>query len=245
MRAFRNAFSSDIYNYNVGILFTPLKGLNLTADAWKIEIDDLQSRGVSLGNSSAGDDLSVGLPQIFRDKVNRLDILENPFTSSGLQSNGIDLGASYIWKSDKFGQFVVSTKATYVHGFNQDGRLMDIGPLLVAQDGDTVISPELQSSLMLSWQKGNHTASAITHYVNSFKDSSEIDIDELNQLVNEYATFDLQYGYSLKAGNQDKAEFSIGIRNIFDTRSNSFTGNDRLLQTPNRRMAYGSVKYQF
>ena len=68
---------------------------------------------------------------------------------------------------------------------------------------------------MLSWEFGNHTASAITNYFDSFKDISELDLEEINAFVDNVTTVDLQYGYSVKTGNNDRAIISVGIRKFY------------------------------
>jgi outer membrane receptor protein involved in Fe transport len=108
-----------------------------------------------------------------------------------------------------------------------------------------MISPELQSSLMLSWQFGNHTASAITNYIDSFKDISEVNLDEINDLVDNITTFDLQYGYTVETGSKDRAIISFGIRNIFDEKTAQILNSSTRILDQNGRVAYGSIKYQF
>jgi outer membrane receptor protein involved in Fe transport len=111
--------------------------------------------------------------------------------------------------------------------------------------GDRVVSPELQSSLMLSWQFGNHTARAITNYFDSFKDISELDLEEINAFVDNITTVDLQYGYSVKTGSNDRAIISFGIRNIFNEKTSQILNSTTRILDQNGRVAYGSIKYQF
>ena len=98
---------------------------------------------------------------------------------------------------------------------------------------------------MLTWQVGQHTASAVTHYFDSFEDIGKLNLEQLNELVGDLTTLDLQYGYNLKTGKQGQAQFSVGVRNLFDARP------DQVLPTPSSvieqqgRVAYGSIKYQF
>ena len=57
------------------------------------------------------------------------------------------------------------------------------------------------------------------YYFDSFKDISELDLDEINALVDDITTVDLQYGYSVETSNNDRAIISFGIRNIFNERT--------------------------
>ena len=68
-------------------------------------------------------------------------------------------------------------------------------------------------------------ATAITNYFNSFKDINELDLDEINAFVDNIATVDLQYGYTVNTGNDDRAIISFGIRNIFTKEHKIFNSN--------------------
>ena len=98
---------------------------------------------------------------------------------------------------------------------------------------------------MLTWQIGNHTATAITNYFDSFKDINELDLDEINAFVDNIATVDLQYGYTVETGNDDRAIISFGIRNIFNERTAQIMNSNTQILDQNGRVAYGSIKYQF
>jgi hypothetical protein len=236
---FQGAMVEDALNFNLGVQITPLEGLNLRADAWQQQINDASA-------NSAAVEWQNGLPQLYVEDsaINEFN-LDNPLLGTNLESNGFDLGASYVWDTNRFGQFTLSTKATYVQQFENSGGLLELSNSELGSISDRVISPELQSSLMLSWQFGNHTASAITNYFDSFKDISELDLDEINALVDNIATFDLQYGYSVKTGNNARAIISFGIRNIFDEQTAQILNSSTRILDQNGRVAYGSIKYQF
>ncbi|MEE3300508.1 MAG: hypothetical protein VX197_04695 [Pseudomonadota bacterium] len=231
----------EALNFNFGVGFAPIEGLNLNlrADAWQQQIKDIPT-----GNLAK--DWQGGIPQLYIEDsaINEFN-LDNPLIGSNLESTGFDLGASYVWETNRFGQFTLSTKATYVQEFKNNGSLLDLVDSDIRGTGERVISPELQSSLMLSWEFGNHTASAITNYFDSFKDISELDLEEINAFVDNVTTVDLQYGYSVKTGNNDRAIISFGIRNIFNEKTTQILNSTTRVLDQNGRVAYGSIKYQF
>ena len=231
----------EALNFNFGVGFAPIEGLNLNlrADAWQQQIKD-----ISTGNLAK--DWQGGIPQLYIEDsaINEFN-LDNPLIGSNLESTGFDLGASYVWETNRFGQFTLSTKATYVQEFKNNGSLLDLVDSDIRGTGERVISPELHSSLMLSWEFGNHTASAITNYFDSFKDISELDLEEINAFVDNVTTVDLQYGYSVKTGNNDRAIISFGIRNIFNEKTTQILNSTTRILDQNGRVAYGSIKYQF
>ncbi len=238
---FQGILAEEALNFNFGVGFAPIEGLNLNlrADAWQQQIKDIPT-----GNLAR--DWQGGIPQLYiEDSVINEFNLDNPLIGSNLESTGFDLGASYVWETNRFGQFTLSTKATYVQEFKNNGSLLDLVDSDIRGTGERVISPELQSSLMLSWQFGNHTASAITNYFDSFKDISELDLEEINAFVDNVTTVDLQYGYSVKTGNNDRAIISFGIRNIFNEKTTQILNSTTRILDQNGRVAYGSIKYQF
>ena len=70
-------------------------------------------------------------------------------------------------------------------------------------------------------------------------------MEEINELVDNITTFDLEYGYSVKTGLHDRAIISFGIRNIFDEKTAQILNSTTRILDQNGRVAYGSIKYQF
>lgn len=226
-------------NFNLGVELTPIDGLNVRADAWGQQIEESPAL-VANGNWQG-----QGTELFLEDSTINEFNLDNPLLGTEVKTSGFDFGASYVWDANRFGQFTLSTKTTYVQEFENNGSLLELANAEFANIEDRVISPELQSSLMLTWQFGNHTASAITNYFNSFKDLSELDMEELNTLVDNITTFDLQYGYSVKTGDKDRAIITFGIRNIFNEKTAQILNSSTRVLDQNGRVAYGSIKYQF
>lgn len=236
---FQGAVVDDALNFNLGLQVEPIAGLSVSADAWKMQIDEAPAAAT---NSS----WQGGLSNLYIDDSAITEFnIDSPLLGTNVESNGFDLGASYVWDTNRFGQFTLRSTTTYVDEFENKGALLDFATSDIAEIDERLISPELQSSLMLSWQFGNHTASAITNYFDSFKDISELNMDEINELVDNITTFDLEYGYSVKTGLHDRAIISFGIRNIFDEKTAQILNSTTRILDQNGRVAYGSIKYQF
>lgn len=233
------AIVENALNFNLGLTLQPLDGLNVRADAWRQQIED----GPAASSTSTWQSQAPTL-YLEDSQINEFN-LDNPLLGNQIESNGFDLGASYIWETNRYGQFTLSTKTTYVQNFENSGGLLELAKTELGTLEDRVISPELQSSLMLTWQFGNHTASAITNYFDSFKDLSELDMEELNALVDNITTLDLQYGYSLGDSEKSRAVISFGIRNIFNEKTAQILNSTTRILDQNGRVAYGSIKYQF
>ena len=238
-RDLQGSIVEDALNFNLGMQITPIRGLEVNAGIWRQEIEQRSQNDVQVGTMA-------NLSQLYIEdsSINEFNI-DNPAIGQTVKSEGFDIGASYVWDTDRFGQFTLSTKTTYVKEFQNQGSLLELFGAGLDHQVDRVVSPELQSSLMLTWQFGNHTASAITNYFDSFKDINELDLDEINALVDNIATVDLQYGYTVNTGNDDRAIISFGIRNIFNERTVQLLNSNTQILDQNGRVAYGSIKYQF
>ena len=238
-RDLQGSIVEDALNFNLGMQITPIRGLEVNAGIWRQEIEQRSQNDVQVGTVA-------NLSQLYIEdsSINEFNI-DNPAIGQMVKSEGFDIGASYVWDTDRFGQFTLSTKTTYVKEFQNQGSLLELFGAGLDHQVDRVVSPELQSSLMLTWQFGNHTASAITNYFDSFKDINELDLDEINALVDNIATVDLQYGYTVNTGNDDRAIISFGIRNIFNERTVQLLNSNTQILDQNGRVAYGSIKYQF
>ena len=236
---FQGGVVDDALNFNLGMQIEPIAGLSVSADAWRMQIDEAPAAASS--NNWQGDLSNLYIEDSAINEFN----LDNPLMGTNVESNGFDLGASYVWDTSRFGQFTLSSTTTYIQEFENNGALLDFATTDIADIDERLISPELQSSLMLSWQFGNHTASAITNYFDSFKDISELNMEEINELVDNITTFDLEYGYSVKTGSNDRAIISFGIRNIFDEKTAQILNQTTRILDQNGRVAYGSIKYQF
>ena len=228
----------DALNFNLGLQITPIDGLNIRADAWQQEINEVP------GNITREPQSNLSQLYIENSAINEFNI-DSPFIGSNFESSGFDIGASYVWDTNRFGQFTLSTKTTFVQDFENNGSLLGLVNSELGSASARTVSPELQSSFMLTWEIGNHTASAITNYFDSFKNISDLDIAEISALVDDITTVDLQYGYSVETSNNDKAIISFGIRNIFNEQTAQILNSNTRILDQNGRVAYGSIKYQF
>ncbi len=169
--------------------------------------------------------------------------LQDSLSEPNLRSSGFDVGAAYAWNTNRFGQFTLSTRASYVQDFYKtEGLLEAVSSNLSAQQ---LTSPNLRSNLKLSWEFGNHTASAITRYFDSSRDLSELGMEEINDLVDNITTVDFEYGYRMAAGSNDRAVISFGIQNVFDRKTMQILNSATRILDQNGRVAYGRLKYQF
>ena len=199
------------------------------------------------------------------------DVLLNVRGSAKDDAN-LDLDASYVWESSRFGQFVLRTRTRYLApqsmigvAASGDSALeafsVNAGELGAASTPTQGLVPDMHSSFEFSWQIGNHVATAATHYASdpvddfgtgfsSSKELTDLSVRQLDELVGQIAALDLRYGYNLKTGRSGNTLFSIGIRSTVDRRpamrlNQGGGGAGGAVLDANGRVAYGSIKYQF
>ena len=229
----------EVLDFNLGMQITPIKNLTLEVDAWEQEIIEMPGSNFQRGPQAVFSQLHI-------ESFGAGDFdIDEQFFGLNAEARGFDIGASYAWDTSRFGQFTLSAKTSYASDFENAGSALELFSEELSGDSNRVVNPEFQSSLMLTWEFGNHTASAITKYFDSFKDINELDIEEIHALVDNIATVDFQYGYSLETGNNDRAIISFGIRNIFNERTARMLNSATRILDQNGRVAYGSIKYQF
>jgi len=197
--------------------------------------------------------------QANEDSLRLLDVsLEPVLMSRGLNETpgkqGLDLNSSYVLASSRFGQFVLSTNATYVYNTVMPSVMREsslIGARAEGVSPSITLMPERSSSLTFSWQIGNHTATAITSHSDTLDQLGllsleNINADDLNELMGQITTLDLSYGYNVRAGRQGNASISLGVRNMLDRRMQipSVVRRNNEFE-PAGGVAYGTIKYQF
>lgn len=240
----------DDSTYHIGFSHTPrASGFGLHADAWRVEAD-LASLSALTPGLITDPSLLEGEGGVRLSDVNH-DALLSVGGGPGRRSSGVDLTASYVWESSRFGQFIFSTRATYVYNQQNLDGLKEPGSIAVSGHPALTQVPELQSSLMFSWQSGNHQATATTHVAaDDFRDVGDVDLQQLDALVGHIATLDLRYGYNIRSGRKNNTRISVGLRNTVDRRSLQQLrpiGGPRSgkVLDANGSVAYGTIKYQF
>jgi len=167
---------------------------------------------------------------------------------------GLDLSSSYVWESPRFGQLVLSTNTSYLYNTGIPSVAREnavIGVLGEGAGSSITLMPERASSLTLSWQIGNHTATAVTSHSGTLDQLGLLNLenmnaDDLSELVGQMTTLDLSYGYNVRAGRQGNASISLGVRNMLDQRlqAPSVVRKNNMFE-PAGSVAYGTIKYQF
>jgi outer membrane receptor protein involved in Fe transport len=217
-----NLEPEDSETISYGIVLTPLDGLTLSADFWRIEqsgivgvftaIDHLYLDAVRRLEQGSVD------PALERNASGQPVRIFNDFLNLGTRTvRGVDFSAAYDF-STRIGDFrAILDLARLTHldqaPSSQSAELLAAG--LPATAGGSLVerddNPRNRASAMLSWQHGGIGASLFARYVGEVKDSTA-----LNFPVDDWLVVNGGASYRWDGGWLDATTVRLGVNNIFN-----------------------------
>lgn len=208
-------------NASLGIVFEPVNNLTLSVDYWNIRLTKQIS---TLTDSTVLGDVATFGSYIHRNASGDLAIdgsqCPSPITCGYLDlrtqnlgdinTNGLDLSATYKLRSTDYGTYQFGMNATYVHKYEYQNFIGDVmhQNVNVFSDGTNVF--RWQNTMTLAWNSGKFSAGLAAHYKSGYEDFHST--DHPTNTVASYTTFD---GY----GSWDAFKnfsLTVGVRNMFD-----------------------------
>jgi len=204
-------------NATLGVVFEPVKGLNVGVDLWAIQLkhtigtlsaDDIfadPDKYASLYHRNAAGDLSVdGSACTSVATCGYIDMRTQNL--GGTMTNGADLSASYRVRTPAYGTVALSTNTTYVHKYQyqtEEGGAWNDN--LGVYSGSGVIF-RWQNTTNLVWSKDAWSAGLTSHYKSGYTDADP------SEHVGSYSTFDTYLSWTQKKG----LGITAGVRNLAD-----------------------------
>ena len=111
-RDIKGSIVENALNFNLGMQISPIPGLKVKAGVWQHEIDQTPQNNVQMSSSP-----NISRLFIEDSLINEFNI-DDPSLGRTVKSEGFDIGASYVWDTDRFGQFILSKKTNSTS--NQD-----------------------------------------------------------------------------------------------------------------------------
>ena len=113
-------------SFSYGFVYDPkwLEGLSISADYYRILLDNLIVSGVGIAQTILTQCFNSGGP-ICSDIIRNSDgsiryIIEAPFNSGNLVDQGFDIGVHYRLPQTPFGKFRIGLDTTYIQDYNID-----------------------------------------------------------------------------------------------------------------------------
>lgn len=207
-------------NLSAGVVFTPVSGLRLQIDAWRIDYTNLivKESAQAIINQAAADDLAGRTGTSAQQRVTRaptgaLTFVDLRFVNaSSIETQGLDISARY--DRDLFaGRLTAQAAWTYVDRY--DIRLSPGAPATSGL-GSTNLNtlgrslPRNRGEFSVAWTGATDTLAAVAHYTSGYRnDRSGI----TDPTIASWTTVDLRWARPLSDG----LELSVGVVNVADS----------------------------
>jgi iron complex outermembrane receptor protein len=209
---------------SIGVVIEPpqVKGLAISADYWRIAIDDaIETLGVGTIFANCYDrGIQSFCDQIHRDpgssRVRTVDqVLQNvPRTTT----SGIDVALWYDARLGELGRIHTGLEAQYLVRYDLDTSLQVIHG---AGFYDLGVYPRYKANLSSNWVRGAVSAGYTLRYIGGYKECAGNDCNNDHNLavasreVGRYVKVDLFGGYEVKS-KAGKTTVQVGVNNLFD-----------------------------
>jgi len=183
--------------------------------------------------------------------------------AESVEVEAIDIQGTYTFTIGDLGNFRVNLQATQISSFmyQQDATsplVEGVGSQNFRAGGTAPALPEWKANLTMSWNRDNHSATAIVRYVdelvydgpqNAFLDRFENTFRPQGlETINAWTDMDVVYNYSGLEVFGGATNLSVGSRNLFDReaqRTPMLAGVLAELQDPLGRVVYLRANFEF
>jgi len=247
----------DADTWFAGVVFTSQKSnLRFSADYWRFEIDEVIVKETvqDIINQDCLDDGIANDPRITRGPQGLIRSVNNAFiNAASLNTDGVDINASYAIDSARIGSFDFQFAATWLREY--DFQLAPGRPVIKGDGSRNFINPfsaapKWRTNLTTDWTSSDevHGATAILRFISGFDDDNDPNPDAR---LGGHVTLDLQYrlavdrllGYSNSGTN-----LSIGSINITDNdppQAVGVFGFETTVHDPRGRLVYLRISQTF
>lgn len=204
------------------------------------------AQGKVQNNPNGPDILRVAGPNSQLSGINA-----NYINAASVDTDGIDLAATWIIPTDSMGEFGLNFTGTHFLSYeipNADGKgTRDVAGFF-NHDNFARSIPETKLNLSADWTFGNSTVAAIVYWVDEYETTRAVPAGE-SQDIDDWTTMDLNYAYNLEFSDS-AAVISVGAKNVFDEEpprvydAANFS-YDPKHHDPRGRIFYARVKYAF
>jgi len=204
-------------NGTFGIVLEPVKDLSITADYWSIRLTQQIS---NLNSFDVLSDPVTFAPYYFRNPSGDLAVdgsqCPNPVTCGYLDlrtqnlgdmnTNGVDLSASYKLRTRGYGLFNFAYNGTWVHKYEYQNFVGDEMHQNVGIYSGSGPIFRWQNTLNMNWSQNQFSAGVTGHFKSGY-----LDQDPENHVAS-YTTWDTYGSWEAVKG----LNLTLGVRNMFD-----------------------------
>lgn len=204
-------------NFNLGVVYQPLEGLDIKIDYWNYDYTDLITADEgpqAIVNNDFADDGIANDPRIIRTGTGQLRIINSDFINTGeITTDGIDVAVNYRLSANDLGNFNLGMAVSWINSFdvlNSDGTTFDgVGSRNFTNQFSSL--PKVRANAFLGWNSGAHSLNATVRHIDSYdNDQNE------GYTIASWTSVDLRYGLELDLVGDKPTQISVGVRNAFD-----------------------------
>jgi iron complex outermembrane receptor protein len=208
-----NLQPEEATNVNLGVIWDPIDSLHITADYWSVDytnvitIENAQGKVISDPSQAdvkrASDGTLIG-------------VTTNYINAAQVDTDGLDFAVDYYLPVSDFGDMGISFSAMHMLSYEipVNGVATDVSGFF-NHDNFARSLPETQANTTFRWSKGAHKASVISRYISSYANTRPNPPAGLDNNVDSFMTFDVQYGYELELSDV-VATITVGMLNATD-----------------------------
>jgi iron complex outermembrane receptor protein len=239
--------------YNVGVVWQPIKQASISVDYWNVKIDDVIN---VISADTIFQNFGAFQSQIIRGPVSPdfpnlpgpiIDVLESTVNAGKFEVSGYDVDLQYR-QPTQWGNFKAQLTGSYTdHYKNSDlvsGALIEFVGTAAAPQGAV---SRWRHYATLGWDYGPWSVTAAQNYQLGYIEFGGLDPSGLRR-VGSYEIYDLTGSYS----GFKNVKLTAGIRNVFDRAppvsvgTGTFqAGYDASYADPRGRMYYGTIQVMF
>jgi iron complex outermembrane receptor protein len=243
-------------NYNLGVVFTT-ESFTGSVDYWNYDYEDLIGPGESAASiltNECSNSIYVPDARVTRDSNGQVISVVNSFTNlGGVEADGIDLSATYIFDDVAGGQLGLNAYLTYITNYDVDQG--DGSPTFDglnnrnASFGQLGSVPETRLNVGVDWRTDKHAVNLWARYIGGYDDRSPGNEFEA---IDSWTVLDFQYMLSLNVGG-GVTDLSIGVNNLTDedppaidrASANGRRAFDNQVHDPRGQIFYLRFKHSF
>lgn len=213
-------------NYNFGIVFQPLDGLDIKLDYWRFNYTNLITADEgpqAIVDNDFADDGIANDPRVFRTDSGQVRAIDSEFINTGeVKTDGLDLAISYTVPPTDFGDLDIGLAVSWVNSFNVvDGDVTFDGVGNRNFTNQFSSLPEFRGNAFVGWALGPHALNATVRYIDSYTN------DQAGVQIDSWTSLDLRYSLDLNLISDHQTSLSVGARNLLDTDPPSLGDNQR------------------
>ena len=240
--------------FTAGIVLEPTNALSVSADYFKIRLNDQITNGIPVTTILA--DLSTFGGLVHRAAPDssglpgRILSIDQTFLNLGsTHIEGIDAEAHYKWPQTRYGRLRFDISGTYYSRYDFQNLDKTFSGFVGTAFGSVVVGviPRWKHYATLTWDAGPWSTTVAQTYQTSYTDW-QTDVNGNLRTVGSMSLYDLQEQYT----GFKHWTFTLGVKNVLDTnppatnQQNTFqAGYDPSYYDARARFVYGIVKYEF